>query len=545
MMKTKYFISFILSVLMCISSFAQSNKGVEAFLLGDYSVAKQVFEQSKSDLPDLSNYYLGEIALEEGDKTKALEFYQSGLDSDADAVFCLIGKSKLVYSSDELVKELKDFQKKYKKNVEVLVQIAKAYSDANLPEVALKTLAAAESVGKTPSLAYLMEGDILQSQGKSGAAAGQYEQAYTFDPTCVVAYIKHALLYENTNSTTSIATLKSGLEANPENKLIKRYIGDIYYRHGFYQEAITSYEESFEGEVKSVDLLRNYAASFYFTQQYDKALTEIQKALLIEPDNRVLNRLLMYIYEKQDDFEKALVASQKLFTTGVADDSKSSLLATDYIVYGDILSGVGDFDQALLQYDKAVELDPDKVSVFKDIAVQLSDKEEYSKAGEMYSRYIDRAGNVENADHLLLGIAYYQAAVKASKSEDEVNKAEMPNYITQSEAAFTKFIDLLPDSYQGYYWRANTKTLLDPDLSQGLANSDYEKMIEVILNSDSEVNKNKLVEGYRYLSIYHLYQFDAKKKVEDKEIAKKYAEQVLELNASDATAIKILEVVAN
>jgi len=143
-----------------------------------------------------------------------------------------------------------------------------------------------------------------------------------------------------------------------------------------------------------------------------------------------------------------------------------------------------------------------------------------------------------------MGSYYYRAAGTAAKSEDEAEKAKVAEYVAKADAAFSKVIELAPESYQGYYWRANANTLLDPDLSKGLANPYYEKMIEVITTDGSGQNQTQLVEGYRYLAIYYLYQFDANKKAEDKEKSKGYAEKVLELNPEDGTAKQIIEYVS-
>jgi len=545
-MKTRYFICSLVSLLVCATSFAQNHSGIELFNLGELTTAKQLFEGSKGVSPDISYYYLGEIALKEGKNSEALEYFNKGINADSDAVFCSIGKVKIEQkaSPKELSKELKNIQKKNKKDIAVLVQIAKAYWDVDMIADAESTLSAARSIDKNSALPYLLGGDILLKKGNIGEAASQYEQAYTFDPSCVVAYIKNALVYETTNSTTSINTLKSGLEANPNNTLINKYLADIYYHHGFYQQAIDAYNLFFQSNNQSLADLKNYAASFYFTDNYEKALEIIQEVLAVDPNNRVMNRLLMYTFDKQKKFDKALDASEKLFALS-PDDTQTPLLANDYIVYGDILRENGDLDKAIVQYEKAIALDTDKLDVLKDIAGKLVNANRFVEAGKLFDRYIELAKETESSDYLLMGIAYYQAAVKASKDEIEKDQTKLVEYTTKAEAAFSMVIDLVPDSYQGYYWRANVKTLLDADLSKGLANDDYLKMIEVIKSNDLDSNINKLVEGYRYLSIYYLYQFDSNKKDSDKQSAKKYAEQVLELNSNDDTAQKILEVLSN
>ena len=542
----KYIISSLLSIVICCTVSAQVNQAYMLYSLGELEGAQRLYEQSVNQSPDISNYFLGEIALKNEDQSAALAYFEKGISADAEAVYCKIGKAKIELKSDteELEKVLKGIQKKEKKNIDVVLQVAQAFYDSGLKENALTVLSDARKINKSEPLIYIMEGDFLlgENNNKAGEAASQYEMAYGFDSQCVLAYIKYAQLYESSNSTISINTLKSGLESNPDNLLLNKCLGDVYYHHGFYKEAIVAYTKYFEDGTQSLDDMINYAASFYFVEDYDNALKIIQEVLAKVPNNRVMNRLLMYTYEKQQKYDEALVASEKLFTSD--GNSSSSFLANDYIVYGDVLRESGDLDQALAQYKKAIELDATKTETLKDVASKMSKAGKYKESGELYKKYIELSEDKETEDYLLMGIAFYQGANSASKSTDEVEKNTVSELVSQAEAAFTTVIDLLPTSYQGYYWRANAKSLLDADLSQGIANSDYEKMIEVILENKSDSNVAKLIEGYRYLSIYHLYQFDIKKSTEDKVKSIDFADKVLELNGQDETALKIKEALA-
>ena len=61
-------------------------------------------------------------------------------------------------------------------------------------------------------------------------------------------------------------------------------------------------------------------------------------------------------------------------------------------------------------------------------------------------------------------------------------------------------------------------------------------------SNDDNNNQGRLIEAYRYFSIYYLYQFDANKQVDNKNKSKEYAEKVLQLKPNDDTSMKILEV---
>lgn len=545
----KYLFSSLLSFFICISAFAQDNRGVDYFSLGEIKLAKDVFEKSTRQDPDKSYYYLGEIALKAGNTSEARANYEKGVAANPEAVYSAIGLTKLDMKSTpkEMDKALKDILKKNKKNVAVILEIAKAYFESGMKEDGEKALSEARKADKKSPLIYIFEGDMLTQQAKAGEAAAQYDQAINFDPNCVLAYIKGAKVYESINPSTSTSMLKKALEINPSYAIANKYLAELSYHTGFYNQAIDSYKAYFAGGDYTIDDLTRYAASLYFTDQYAEALNAVKEGLVKEPNHRVLNRLLMYTNSKLKNYDEALAAGDKFFSLPLGNDT-IKFLVDDYTAYADVLKEKGEIDRAIIEYEKAIKLDPSKISIYKDIASSLSREGKPVEAGDLYQKYIDLLGDkVEGSDYLQMGSYYYRAAgavSKAAKEGDAAAQTALNENVAKADAAFAKVMELIPESYQGYYWRANANTLLDQDLTKGLANPYYEKMIEVITGDGNGQNQNQLVEAYRYLAIYYLYQFDANKKADDKAKAKEYAEKVLELNAEDDTAKKIVEYMA-
>lgn len=63
---------------------------------------------------------------------------------------------------------------------------------------------------------YLYEGDLLISQDKPGDAAGRYEQAIHFDPSCKEAYLKYANVYQGVQPALSIEMLQKVITNYPD-----------------------------------------------------------------------------------------------------------------------------------------------------------------------------------------------------------------------------------------------------------------------------------------------------------------------------------------
>jgi len=566
-MKKSHLLVTIFFLFITLSAWSQVDKGRELFLLEDFEEAKIAFEQSIAQDPDISYYFLGEIALRKNNSTEAGNYYEKGIQAVGEALFCRIGKMKLDLKSnpEELKKNIKAITNKNKKNVPLLLAAAQAYLDNNLPGEVANVLSMARSANKAYPYIYIFEGDMLKEKGEAGNAATQYEQAINFDPKCAVAYVKNSLVYESIAATTAINTLKSGLEANPESTLIRKYLARSYYKNGFYEQAITEYELlNRTGALQSEDA-RNYAASLYFAGKYNEALTSLNNIISKEPDHPVINRLLMYTHDKLKNYDEVIATGKKFFSLPAGENI--NYLITDYTVLADALMAKGQIDEAVKAYEKAVAIEPVQPTLSREIATKLAGTDRTADAAAFYQKYINALPNEDASDYLQLGIYYYRTAGKfsakvatAEKNQSgttpnsgqsateptlTVLKDSMAQYVSKADEAFAKVIELAPDSYQGYYWRANANTLLDPDLSKGLANNDYLKMIDLLVTSGDKDNQSKLIEAYRYFSIYYLYQFDVNKQADNKNKAKEYAIKVLELKPDDDTSLKIMEVLNN
>ncbi|HHU26974.1 MAG TPA: tetratricopeptide repeat protein [Bacteroidales bacterium] len=557
-MKKNYVLIALFLIALIPAAWSQVDKGLELLLLEDFDEAKKVFEQTATSQPDIAYYYLGEIALQKENTEEAMAHYQKGISADEDAIFCQIGATKLSLKSnpDEFKKSMKGFAKKNRKKAPVLLAVAQAYRYNDMHKDASGALSSARSADKTYPYIYLFEGYWMEKQGNTGGAATQYEQAINFDPNCAVAYVKNSLAYSSVLPSAATNTLKAGLEANPGNELISKYLARNYYRTGFYELAINEYSTLLQkGPLSPVDE-RNYAASLYFSDKFEEALKALSDILAKEPDHPVMNRLMMYTQNELGNYEEAIAAGEHFFELR-SDDEEFTPLLTDFTKLAEAYMAVEAFDQAIEMYRGAVKVNPEETAIYKEVATTLARANRTIEAIEFYQGYIDATQSTESADYMQLGIYNYQvagqlarkvnAAKKAIEAEEtvEVNLGLLNDSLAQfagnAVEAFGKVIELAPESYQGYYRRANANTLLDLDLSKGLANSDYQKMIEILVADSEDNNQDRLVEAYRYFAIYYLYQYDASNSNDDKNQSIEYAKKVLELNPEDATATQIVE----
>lgn len=543
-MKKKYLFSAFLGLLLSTPIFAQGNIGVDYLNTGELKVAKEIFEKQISQSPAEAYYYLGEVAYLQGNTAEAKANYEKGLAASPDFALNQVGLAKLLLKTDPKAGEsaLSDLAKKNKKDVNVLVPIAAAYFANNLAEKGNKVLTDARKADKKSPLIYLLEGD-LKAATNVGDAAGFYAQAYTFDPTCAVAYIKTAQVYESVNPALAVEMLDKAVEINPDYTLAYKLLGGIYSQNGQYKQAIEAYKKYFAQGAYDVQDLTRYAAALYFTKEYEQAEKLINEGISKDPNNFVLNRLLMYSYLQSQDYANGLTAGDKFFSL---PKGENEYIVLDYMSYGELLSKNGQLEKGLVQYDKAVKLDPSKSGVYKEIAVACADGGQYPEAAAYYQQYIDKSDPsvIEATDFFNMGRYYYIAGGNAQKDTENPEAAVLATeYFTKAGAAFAVVAERVPDSYLGYLWQSRANASLDPETTLGTAKPFYEKLIEVINAKGDGANDAELLEAYRYLSYYNYLKFVESNSATDKGLVKTYSEKMLELDPENAVATQLLDAV--
>ena len=217
-----------------------------------------------------------------------------------------------------------------------------------------------------------------------------------------------------------------------------------------------------------------------------------------------MRRLLMYDAVELEKYDLAKEYAESFMNEG--GDAKYIYL--DYVYYGRLMSNLGEKEKAYAQLEKALEIDPTKVEMYKEL-------------GELY----ERDGDYINA------IRQYQNFI--DKGEDKVTLSDFftvgkLNYYAASDTAAV----YAADNYLGHFWLARTNSLKDPESTLGLAKPHYEKVIEILEAAGR--NQNQLIEAYRYLGYYYYVTGKLAESIP-------YWEKILTIKPDDAVAKQALE----
>ncbi len=369
-----------------------------------------------------------------------------------------------------------------------------------------------------------LAGDIALAKNDFKQAEYHYGRAIYFDRRSPEGYFKLASLYAKDDPEKAVSTLKA-LKCYRRYTAIDLRIANIYYGANQFSEAARTYAALPPDSLGKEDVT-NYALSYYFQQQFDSALAVTRQAVPRFPRHPAVNRMLLYNLTELKQYDEALDAARKLFH----ESDKAEYQYLDYIYYGYALNGKGRYDDAIAQFNKVMELNPDR----KDVAKAISDAYEkigdYSHAIEYYQLYVNRLDDAEKSpyDEFHIGNLYYALGTD-SKDGKELTPDKI-QALHEADRQFMKVDQMRPDSYLGTYWRARTNVALDPETKQGLARPYYMKVIEMTEGKSGQ--QQQLMESYKYMAYYYYCK-------RDKTGCLVYVDKILDINPTDNYALQL------
>lgn len=367
-------------------------------------------------------------------------------------------------------------------------------------------------------------GDILMKENNQEAAYKQYRRAIYFDRKNPMGYMRVANAIKKKDIAAAAQLLDTLKQQRPDMK-VEGLIADLYYDAADYHGALAVYD-SMSRDTMSDQTLVRYSASAYFSKDYQKSLELSNLGHVRSSRHLVFNRFRLYNNTELEHYDDALTAANDLFYN--SDSVKVQYL--DYLYYGYALNGSGRTDEAVAQFDRAVELSTPDV----DISNQISDAylriKKYDQAASYYQKYVDRKKDDYNKvyDTYHIGYIWWQKAI----NDTTLTATEKEATFKKAGEVFHQLSVLEPDNYIGYYWEAKANTMIDQDYSRGLAKPYYAKVIEICEKDGS--HQSALIEACKYMAYYNYLKKNMKG-------AHEYAEKVLDLDPMDSYALSISE----
>lgn len=258
-----------------------------------------------------------------------------------------------------------------------------------------------------------------------------------------------------------------------------------------------------------------YAFALFLNHEFEESLAIANKGLQRNSKHATFNRLAMYNYTDLKRYDEAQKTAEVFFNAS----EKADFSYLDYMYFGHLLNALKKYDEAVVQYKKALTLEPSKTDLWLQVSNAYESSNNYAGAIDAFKQYyvslpIDKQG----ADlQFQLGKLYYGKGTQADSLVITVPERKVA--LTSADSVFTVIAHAAPDSYLGNFWRARTNSALDPETTQGLAKPYYEEVATLLTSKSDPRYNSALIECYSYLGYYYLV---ANKLPESKDYWKKF-----------------------
>jgi tetratricopeptide (TPR) repeat protein len=515
------------------AAFAQSgDAGKQAVEQERYEDAKSIYKkQLNQKKADNAYYALGDIYLRTDKPDSAAYYFKQGISKNEKSAINHAGLGKLEMDKGNKGEAEKHFSQALKysksKDANVLTAVAEAYVTAeNKTEADLNKavgyLQTAVQRDKNNTTAYMLLGDAQLELKKGGEAMTSYDNAIRIDDKNPNAYLRRGQLYTRSrNYTEAEQAFQKAIEINPNFAPAYRDLGELYYFAGQYDKALSTFKKYVDMAEKTPETRAKYASFLFLTKNYDETLKEVQEVLKTDPNNTVMNRLQAYSYLELGQPDKALQAMEGY----LQKVGKDKMIAEDYEYYGRILSKNNQHAKATENLQKAVDMAPEKVELYQELASAYAKSGNYDKAVEVYNKKREKLAP-SNADFYYIGNIYMQAADDAAKAG---NKAKSTELFKKADETYANVTTSNPTYAYGHLWRARANANMDLESTKGLAKPHYEEFIK-LASAEPEKYKKDLAEANNYLAYHH---FVIKP---NRDEAKKYYQEVLKYDPANEQA---------
>ena len=124
------------------------------------------------------------------------------------------------------------------------------------------------------AIGYFVRGSSATIPSAVGAATPQQQQAPTSNPQ----------LHSPEAANLVAAPLLTAIKADPKNVDALIQLGNTYYDHHIYPEAIQYYTRALELKPDNADVRTDLGTAYWYSGFADSAVTEYEKVLKIKPD---------------------------------------------------------------------------------------------------------------------------------------------------------------------------------------------------------------------------------------------------------------------
>jgi tetratricopeptide (TPR) repeat protein len=262
-----------------------------------------------------------------------------------------------------------------------------------------------ESILKKRALDHFLNGTVFEAQNNYNAAVIEFEKALQYDTTAGIYYsLSKNYLFTN-RLIQSLSSIKKAVELDSSKLDYYDLMADVYSAARNYDSAITVLEKASLIEPNNINLYYKLARLYEISKPLE-AISVYEKLInLVGPDWNLLVRI-GELYEKTGNLELALASIERLLELDPSNTQIKTLLI-------DFNQRAGNYDKAIEIADDLLELTPDDLSIRERKALLLVEMEELEAASDEFN-YIIENENVNLDEKINIAASYYEKAIADS-----------------------------------------------------------------------------------------------------------------------------------
>lgn len=485
-----------------------------------------------------SDFYLGLIALREGNAVEAASYFNKGAETDPEYPYNYVGLGAIQLkqgNKKEAESLLKEGANKGKKDASVQVAIARAYYDADpvaYEKEIEKYLEKARKINMEEADIYIFEGDRKYDKKDWGGAGGQYEMGANYEKEAVEAYVKYANLFTQVNPEYAIAMLNKLLSLNPNSALAQREIANAYYNNNNFTEAAKAYGKYVQNPNHFKQDEDRYAFLLFYGGDYQKGYDYASKLLQENPANFTAQRFqFMNAAQIPAMKDNLLPMAEKLWNGHLSNpDNKFSVV--DYNLIAEEFQAAKRLEDAEKVLKEGIEKQPTNADFNKRLALLYIDENNLAAAADSFEQYLAKTEKPNFNDFNQQAVYSFYAGVE--KKQDDAGASE--KYFNDALKYAGKAQEALPSSYRPKKIEGDVAMQrASKEAATTVAAPYYEEAWKLLIASDDPMRyKNDAKTIYNYLGNYYLEKKDTAK-------AKEYFNNYRKFDPDNAEYAKFVE----
>lgn len=218
---------------------------------------------------------------------------------------------------------------------ELQVALGMAYFYANRWDAATAAFQQALALNPGTASAYNGIGRVHYHTGPSTAAIAAYEQAIALDPHYIDPIYGLGILYSAQlgDYENAVVAFQRGLMHNPNDAFLMASLGSTYARMGRFDEALAALQQTTAQDPNSSFAYSWLSILFLHLKRYAEVILTCQREIEIE-DAHSPRRLLGYIYTWRGDYDEAIMQLERSITLDPDDYEARGALAKVYRLAG-------------------------------------------------------------------------------------------------------------------------------------------------------------------------------------------------------------------